>query len=144
MKSRLMVLTGLFLLTLLSCKQNTIDFGSGKSFTIEKNISYGKDKEQKMDVYTPKASLKDKDVFIVIHGGGWRGGRKSQLTDFTYDLMKKFPENIFVNLDYRLASSKRFALPNQTDDITGAMNGLEKNLKIHPKYILLGNSAADI
>ncbi|PTT77329.1 alpha/beta hydrolase [Chryseobacterium sp. HMWF035] len=112
-----------------------------QSFTIEKNISYGKDKEQKMDVYIPKASLKDKDVFIVIHGGGWRGGRKSQLTDFTYDLMKKFPENIFVNLDYRLASSKRFALPSQTDDITSAMNNVEKTLKIHPKYILLGNSA---
>jgi hypothetical protein len=102
MKSRLIVLTGLFLLTLLGCKQNTIDFGNGKAFTIEKNVSYGKDKEQKMDVYIPKASLKDKDVFVVIHGGGWRGGRKSQLTDFTYDLMKKFPEHIFVNLDYRL------------------------------------------
>ncbi|HCR76279.1 MAG TPA: alpha/beta hydrolase [Chryseobacterium sp.] len=141
MKSRLIVLTGLFLLTLLNCKQNTIDFGNGKSFTIEKNVSYGKDREQKMDVYTPKASLKDKDVFVVIHGGGWRGGRRSQLTDFTYDLMKKFPEHIFINLDYRLASSKHFALPNQTDDIASVMNGLEKNLKIHPKYILLGNSA---
>lgn len=136
-----MVLTGLFLLTLLNCKQNTIDLGNGQSFTIEKNISYGKHKEQKMDIYVPKAFTKDKDAFIIIHGGGWRGGRRSQLTSFTFDLMKKFPEKIFINLDYRLASSKRFALPNQTDDITNVMNYAEKNLKIHPKYILLGNSA---
>jgi acetyl esterase/lipase len=125
---------------LTSC-QKTIDLGKNASFKIEKNIAYGKDSDQKMDIYIPENQKKEKDVFIIIHGGGWRGGRKSELTSFTFDLMKRFPKNIFINIDYRLASSTRFAFPNQTDDIKNAMIYLENNLKIQPNYILLGNSA---
>ncbi|MDN4011158.1 hypothetical protein QX233_01655 [Chryseobacterium gambrini] len=47
MKSRLIALAGLFLLTLLDCKQNTIDFGSGKSFTIEKMFPTEKTRNRK-------------------------------------------------------------------------------------------------
>lgn len=132
---------GVLLLILSSCQQKTIDFGNNISFRIEKNIPYGKETEQKMDIYIPESTVKDNDVFMIIHGGGWRGGKKSQLTSFTFDLMKKFPKKIFVNVDYRLASATSFALPDQTDDIKTAMNYLEKKLKINPKYILLGNSA---
>ncbi|SDH98804.1 Acetyl esterase/lipase [Chryseobacterium taeanense] len=140
MRTYLSVL-GVLLLILSSCQQKTIDFGNNISFRIEKNIPYGKETEQKMDVYIPESTVKDNDVFMIIHGGGWRGGKKSQLTSFTFDLMKKFPKKIFVNVDYRLASATSFALPDQTDDIKTAMNYLEKKLKINPKYILLGNSA---
>ncbi|MGE4512676.1 MAG: alpha/beta fold hydrolase [Chryseobacterium sp.] len=140
MRTYLSVL-GVLLLILSSCQQKTIDFGNNISFRIEKNISYGKETEQKMDIYIPESTVKDNDVFMIIHGGGWRGGKKSQLTSFTFDLMKKFPRKIFVNIDYRLASATSFALPDQTDDIKTAMNYLEKKLKINPKYILLGNSA---
>jgi acetyl esterase/lipase len=140
MKKYALIFGILLLIILTGCKK-TIDLGKDVSFKIEKNIAYGKDAEQKMDIYIPKNQTKEKDVFMIIHGGGWRGGRRSQLTSFTFDLMKKFQENIFVNIDYRLASSTRFALPDQTDDIKSAMNYLEKNLKTHPKYILLGNSA---
>lgn len=132
---------GVLLLILSSCQQKTIDFGNNISFRIEENIPYGKETEQKMDIYIPESPVKDKDVFIIIHGGGWRGGNRSQLTSFNFDLMKKFPKKIFVNLDYRLASATRFALPDQTDDIQNAMSYLEKKLKIKPRYILLGNSA---
>lgn len=132
---------GILLLMILAGCQKTIDIGKNISFKIEKNISYGKDPEQKMDIYIPENQTKEKDVFIMIHGGGWRGGEKSHLTFFTYSLMEKFPKNIFVNIDYRLASSSRFALPDQTDDIKNVMNYVEKNLKIQPNYILLGNSA---
>lgn len=132
---------GVLLLILSSCQQKTIDFGNNISFRIEKNIPYGKETEQQMDIYIPESTVKDNDVFMIIHGGGWRGGKKSQLTSFTFDLMKKFPKKIFVNVDYRLASATSFALPDQTDDIKTAMHYLEKKLKINPKYILLGNSA---
>lgn len=124
-----------------SCQQKTVNFGNGILFTIEKNIPYGKDSQQKMDIYFPGKQQKEKDVFIIIHGGGWRSGSKSELTAFAHNLMEKFPENIFINLNYRLASSNRFAIPDQTDDIEKAMNHVEKTLKIQPRYILLGNSA---
>ncbi|MCJ8155633.1 alpha/beta hydrolase [Chryseobacterium sp. SSA4.19] len=130
----------LLLLLFTGCGQKTIDLNKDSSFKIGKDVSYGTESDQKMDIYTPE-KLAGKNIFIIIHGGGWRGGNKSQLTFFTYSLMKKFPENIFVSINYRLASSSRFALPNQTDDIESAMAHIEKRLTFKPHYILLGNSA---
>jgi acetyl esterase/lipase len=140
MKKYTFIFEFLMLITFIGCQQKTIELGKN-SFTIEKNISYGKDPEQKIDLYIPENAPQQKDIFIIIHGGGWRGGEKSQLTFFTYALMKKFPQNIFVNMNYRLALSNRFALPNQTDDIKNVMSYLEKTLPYKPQYILLGNSA---
>lgn len=136
-----LIIACLIILTLSGCNQKKIELGKDASFKIEKDLAYGDDKEQVMDLYIPEILPEHADVFIIIHGGGWRGGRRSQLTSFTFDLMKKFPKSIFVNMDYRLATTTHFALPNQTDDIKRAMNYLEKKLKIKPKFILLGNSA---
>lgn len=141
MKKHLLIFLSAMVLVLSGCRQKTIDLGENISFRAEQNISYGKDAEQKMDLYIPEKEMDAKEVFIIIHGGGWRGGRKSQLTGFTFDLMKKFPDRVFVNLEYRLASTTRFALPDQTDDIKAAMNFVEKKLNTKSKYILLGNSA---
>lgn len=141
MKNCLYIFGIVFLILCNGCRQKTIDFGNDVSFTIEKNIPYGKDSQQKMDIYSPEKHKKEKDVFIIIHGGGWRGGSKSELTAFTHQLMEKFPGNIFVNADYRLASMTHFALPNQTDDIQSITQYLDKTLPFKPRYILLGNSA---
>ena len=136
-----LIIACLIILTLSGCNQKKIELGKDASFKIEKDLAYGDDKEQVMDLYIPEILPEHADVFIIIHGGGWRGGRRSQLTSFTFDLMKKFPKSIFVNMDYRLATTTSFALPAQTDDIKSAMGYLEKKLKIKPRYILLGNSA---
>ncbi|WP_294286233.1 alpha/beta hydrolase [uncultured Chryseobacterium sp.] len=141
MKKRLLFFLSVMVLMLSGCRQKTIDLGNNISFRAERNIAYGRDAEQKMDLYIPEKNKDIKNVFIIIHGGGWRGGRKSQLTSFTFDLMKKFPGMAFVNLEYRLASTTRFALPGQTDDIKSAMHFVEKKLNTKPEYILLGNSA---
>ncbi len=140
MKNFIQILPILLVLLFTGCRQKTIGVNKDSSFTIEKDIAYGTEPDQEMDLYTPEKSA-GKDVFIIIHGGGWRGGNKSQLTFFTYSLMKKFPDNIFVNINYRLASSSRFALPSQIDDIKSVMAYVEKRLKFKPRYILLGNSA---
>jgi acetyl esterase/lipase len=141
MKNCLVIFGIVFIVLCNSCQQKTVNFGNDVSFTIEKNIPYGKDSQQKMDIYSPEKHKKEKDVFIIIHGGGWRGGSKSELTAFTHKLMEKFPGTLFVNANYRLASSTHFALPNQTDDIRSIMQYLDKTLPFKPRYILLGNSA---
>lgn len=141
MKNILSVFGIVFMILCTGCQQKTVDFGNNISFTIEKNIPYGKDSQQKMDIYFPEKRKREKDVFIIIHGGGWRGGSKSELTAFTHKLMEKFPGNIFVNADYRLASTRHFALPNQTDDIRYITKYLDQTLSFKPRYILLGNSA---
>ncbi|AZA79092.1 alpha/beta hydrolase [Chryseobacterium sp. G0186] len=129
-----------FLLT--GCKEKKITLGGDISFDKEENIHYGNNPDQVMDLYLPHKKLsKERDVFIIIHGGGWHGGNKSQLTFFTLSLMQNFPHYIFVNMNYRLASQTQYAVPNQTDDIKSVAAFLKIKLNYTPKLILLGNSA---
>ncbi len=131
----------LILLFSIGCKKKTIDLGNKISFESQENISYGNDSEQKMDLYIPSNLNYKPDVFLFIHGGGWRSGNKSQLTFFALSMMQKFPKAIFANINYRLASTTHFAIPNQTDDISSAIEHLEKTLNYKPRFVLLGNSA---
>ncbi|WP_213277909.1 alpha/beta hydrolase [Chryseobacterium indologenes] len=124
------------------CKEKKIELGKDISFDKEENIHYGNSPEQIMDLYVPnKKDQGKKDVFIMIHGGGWRSGNKSQLTFFTLSMMQKFPDHIFVNMNYRLTSATQFGLPNQTDDIKKVTELLKNKLGYNPSLILLGNSA---
>jgi acetyl esterase/lipase len=143
MKTFVNLFVGLLILLLnIDCKEKPIIINKNTSFEVKKNISYGKDYEQKMDIYLPNnKDSAQKDVFIIIHGGGWRGGDKSQLTTFIFSMMEKFPNSIFINMNYRLASINRFALPDQTNDIKNVIDYLEKTLQYKPQLILLGNSA---
>jgi len=143
MKKSLIIFWGSVIFMLLyQCKDKTIHLGKEISYTNQEDLHYGNDTEQVLDLYMPKNKPKEQqDVFLIIHGGGWRGGNKSQLTYFTLSLMQKFPDAIFANMNYRLASASRFALPNQTDDIHKAILFLEKRLDYKPRFILLGNSA---
>lgn len=137
----ILILISLFFLW-TSCTEKKIKLGKDISFDREENIHYGNSPEQVMDLYIPNTkTTKEKDIFIMIHGGGWRGGNKSQLTFFTLSMMQKFPDHIFVNMNYRLASATQFGLPNQTDDIKKVTELLKKKLGYSPSLILLGNSA---
>lgn len=136
----LITLSLLFLWT--GCKEKKINLGHDINFDKEENIHYGNNAEQVMDLYIPSTRTnKEKDVFIIIHGGGWRAGDKSQLTFFTLSMMQKFPDHIFVNMNYRLASTTSFGLPNQTGDIKKVTELLKNKLGYNPSVILLGNSA---
>lgn len=129
-------------LLIFGCIEKKVTLGKDISFEKEENIKYGDDSEQVMDLYVPhQQPSKKKDAFIIIHGGGWRGGDKSHLTFFTLSMMQRFPDHIFANINYRLATSKRPGIPNQTDDIDQVINYLEKKLEYNPRIILLGNSA---
>lgn len=140
MKKGILIPGILLLLCFTGCKEKGADPGNSSLLADTTEVSYGTESDQRMDLYIPRKTT-GKDVFIIIHGGGWRGGRRSQLTVFTHRLMEKFPGNTFVNMDYRLASTWRYALPNQTDDIQHVIDYLEKKLPFRPNYILLGNSA---
>lgn len=142
MRASSFIFTGILLFYLLiSCKEKKVSIGN-IHFEKNEDIHYGNDAEQVMDLYLPYGNPSQKrDVFIIIHGGGWRAGNKSQLTFFTLSLMKKFPDHIFANINYRLASETTYALPYQIDDIKAASAFLEKKLHYSPQIILLGNSA---
>lgn len=131
-----------FLLLLICCKDNKVRLGDNISFVKEADLSYRTDPGQVMDLYIPcKKTDKEREAFVIIHGGGWRSGHKSQLTFFTLSLMQRFPDHIFVNMNYRLASETNYALPDQLSDINEVSKYLEKRFRYNPKLILLGNSA---
>ncbi|UFH31011.1 alpha/beta hydrolase [Chryseobacterium sp. C-71] len=131
----------LCLIVLFSCKEKTITISKDITFDQQMDISYGNDPEQKMDLYIPKNRDSVKTIFIIIHGGGWKAGKKSDLTYFTLSMMKRFPQSAFANINYRLATETSFALSNQTDDIQKAIDYLVGITPIKSKFILLGNSA---
>ena len=134
---------GILLLIILfsGCKEKTINLGKDISFDQEMDVSYGKDPQQKLDLYIPKNKDSIKGVFVMIHGGGWKSGNKTNLTFFTLSLMQKLPDYAFANINYRLADANSFVLPNQTNDIDSAIDFLLKKLNTNTKFILLGNSA---
>ena len=123
------------------CKEKTVNLGKNISFDQEMDVSYGKDSQQKLDLYIPKNKGSIKGVFVMIHGGGWKSGNKTNLTFFTLSLMQKLPDYAFANINYRLADANSFVLPNQTNDIDNALDFLLKKLNKNTKFILLGNSA---
>ncbi len=132
------------ILIIFSCKEKTIRLNNNISFDVQKNISYGKNSAQQLDLYFPKNKNSIKGIFVIVHGGGWKAGDKSDLTRFALSMMEKFPDHAFANINYRLANNSSFILPNQTDDIDNALDFLVKKsveMKFIPQFILLGNSA---
>ncbi|MFZ4930906.1 alpha/beta hydrolase fold domain-containing protein [Chryseobacterium sp. Mn2064] len=126
----------------IGCKEKKIHLGNEIRFDKEENIRYGNHPEQVLDLYIPdQKNNQQKEVFIMIHGGGWRGGNKSQLTFFTLSMMQKFRDHIFINMNYRLASATQYGIPNQMNDIQSVVSYIKKKLNYTPKLILLGNSA---
>ncbi|MBV8324841.1 alpha/beta hydrolase [Chryseobacterium sp.] len=138
----IIIVSIIFFFLPVDCREKTIHLGKGINFKKEENIHYGKELQQVFDLYIPQGnSIQQRDIFIIIHGGGWRSGDKSQLTFFTLSMMQKFPDHIFANINYRLASAQQYAIPNQMDDIQEVILFLKKKFNTRPNVILLGNSA---
>ncbi|WP_299674998.1 alpha/beta hydrolase [uncultured Tenacibaculum sp.] len=109
------------------------------------NQSYGVGELQKYDIFLPEdRSIENTKVLIVIHGGGWTSGDKSELT-FIYNYFKKLGSNFaIVNFNYTLADLNTKPIPLQTNDIKKFISHL-KEMKdaynIGDEFFLLGSSA---
>lgn len=87
-----------------------------------KDVAYGSDAAQKMDVYLPagRASSSTK-VLVFIHGGSWSGGDKNDFGEAITAILPKLTNYALVNINYRLANStNRF--PTQMTDIQSALD----------------------
>lgn len=88
------------------------------------NISYGSDKNQKFDIYLPANRSSSTKTMILIHGGGWSAGDKTEMDGFKDILRQDLPNVAIVNINYRLANTKNSPYPMQLDDITTVINHL--------------------
>ena len=86
------------------------------------NIAYGSDPKQKMDMYLPAGrSIDSTKVMVIIHGGGWREGDKSDFTPYMNSLQQRLPGYAIFNLNYRLAGDNKNLFPSQENDIKAAI-----------------------
>ena len=112
------------------------------AYHVTKDIAYGSDKEQTLDLYLSTAAqqLKNKNYTIVfLHGGGYYLSDKAREERYIEPYLKK-GLNV-VNLNYRL---KR-GIPLATEDLTTALNFLGTHRAAYPlpldRVVLSGFSA---
>ncbi len=93
----------------------------------EFNISYGNESGQVFDLYLPSARTLETKTLILIHGGGWTSGDKTDMNAFKEFIIQQVPGYAVVNMNYRLADDNNQPYPMQINDITSVVNFLRSN-----------------
>jgi len=126
----------LFLILLLSlsfttCQKDhrdTDDIVTNPSKYYEKlDVPYGNDPDQSFDIYLPANRTSDTKIMILVHGGGWSAGDKTDMIGFKDFVRDQFPEVGVVNMNYRLADTDNHPYPMQLNDITSVIDHLKDN-----------------
>lgn len=106
-----------------------------------RDIAFGADPKQKLDVFAPSGSGSGRPVVIFAHGGGFSGGDKDQ-----YDnIMNWAVANgmVGVNMNYRLAPAVTF--PAQEEDVAAVVAWTKANIAGHGgdpnRLFLFGHSS---
>lgn len=132
---------------LFSCKKSETPYDPTSSLPASTtlNVSYGADAAQKMDVYLPAGrTVASTKLMIVIHGGGWSSGDKSDMNAVIDTMKKRMPTWAVINLNYRLASGNTNLFPIQENDVKLAIDFIfskRAEYAISDKWVLLGASA---
>ena len=132
-------------LSFIACnKDDTPDPGSATAETMM-DVSYGNHAQQKMDIFLPaNRTTVDTRVMILIHGGAWSSGDKSDFTQYVDSLKKRMPGYAIFNINYRLSISGVNVFPAQENDVKAAFEFIynkRNEYKISDKFVLLGASA---
>lgn len=114
--------------------------------TVFTNVSYGTNPQQVYDLYLPAGRTRDMTkVIVLIHGGGWTSGDKSDLAPTVAFVQSFHPDHAIVNVNYVLAALPDTpAFPNQYLDIQAVINQLtaqSEDLQILPEFGMIGTSA---
>ncbi|MFT4565730.1 MAG: acetyl esterase/lipase [Saprospiraceae bacterium] len=138
----------LFLISTLyfSCSSEEEDTSLDTSVVFEElNLSYGTDVKQKYDVYLPpNRSASTTDVIVLVHGGSWVGGDKSDVTDLVDVIQEILPDYAVVNMNYRLTSGMNYPLTDQLNDVDNFMVHIDEESDyygISDSYVMIGVSA---
>ena len=105
---------------------------------------YGNDTEQNYDIYLPENRDLNTPVIILVHGGSWVGGDKSDMNLFVDNIKNALPQFAVTNINYRLLTVVDNKHPTQINDIDLFIKDLsskQKENQISNKYYFLGVSA---
>ncbi len=108
-----------------------------------KDIAYGKNSRQIMDVAFPSGYEEERPVILFLHGGGWVSGDKAGFTEKSVPMSEK-TGCITVSMNYRYASSK-VDCEDILDDIDKALKKVKSMAKSRginaDRVMLVGFSA---
>ncbi len=114
-------------------KEVVVDGLDPSKYYEELNIEYGDDINQKFDLYLPANRSTSTKIMVLVHGGGWVSGDKSDLNPVKDLIRFDLPNLAIVNINYRLADANNKPYPMQIEDITSIINYLKENKS---KYII--------
>jgi acetyl esterase/lipase len=109
-----------------------------------RDIPYGNDPAQRIDVYLPERAIAHAPVVFMAHGGGWRRGDKDMESVVTNKVARWVPRGIvFVSVDYRLLPE---ADPRvQAQDVARALAFAQRHAADwgadRGRFVLMGHSA---
>lgn len=108
-----------------------------------RDIAYGSDPKQTMDVYLPP-NARAAPVIFMVHGGAWRLGDKASGTVVDHKVARWLPQGfVFISVNYRLLPAT--APQQQAEDVATALavaqgKAAEWGANRHT-FILMGHSA---
>jgi acetyl esterase/lipase len=111
--------------------------------TVEADVVFGTGggRDLKLDIYHPPGNVKDAPGVLLIHGGAWRSGDRTQLRG--YGILLGRLGYVCVSTEYRLSGESKW--PAQIHDVKAALRWMRANadrLGIDPaKIAVSGNSA---
>ena len=129
------------LLVIASCKKKE-NANAAKTLL---NVNYGADAKQAMDIYLPaNRSTTATPVLILIHGGGWTDGDRSDLNAYVDTLKRRSPQYAIFNISYRLAANGQNLFPSQEQDVKAAVEFIHSKREeygVSDRFGLIGASA---
>ena len=107
----------------------------------KQQFSYGKNRRQSLDIYTPKTAT-SKIPIVFVYGGAWRSGSKQDYL-FVAQALTSLGHPVIIP-DYRLYPEVQF--PGFIDDVADAIQFMDRQTntsltKPFNEYILMGHSA---
>jgi len=128
-----------------SCNTEELTLNSKESATYL-NVGFGSNEQQKMDIFLPAGRMvSTTKTVVVIHGGSWTSGDKSEMTAVVDSMKKRLPDYAFINLNYRLAANNTVnVFPAQENDVKTAIEfylSKSSSYEISKNIIVLGASA---
>jgi acetyl esterase/lipase len=130
-----------------SCEKEQTGSGMAKMPAAKtiKDVSYGSDALEKMDIYLPAGRSTDSTILLVlIHGGAWLEGDKHDFDSIVTILEGLLPGDAIANINYRLATQTSNHFPAQEEDANNVIQYLERQdsaYQISHNIIVLGASA---
>ncbi|MEK7323704.1 MAG: alpha/beta hydrolase, partial [Chloroflexota bacterium] len=121
---------------------------------ITKNITYGSQPRQKLDVYQPDPASSNRTdpgypVLVYIYGGSWNSGNKELYAPVAQRLLPDSSTSlraggvIVVVPDYRIYPEGKYR--EQTDDVAAALSWVLENIRDYggdPARVVLGGQSA--